>query len=49
LGEYEFDVNDSAVITAEMSNGAIGVIHTTRYATGYDGCMFSFRRNREAC
>ena len=39
IGEYEFDVNDSAVITAEMSNGAIGVIHTSRYATGYQNAL----------
>jgi len=32
IGEYTLDANDSAVITAEFSNGAIGSIHTTRWA-----------------
>ena len=32
IGEYKLDANDSAVITAEFSNGAIGTIHTTRWA-----------------
>lgn len=32
IGEYELDANDSAVITAEFSNGALGTIHTTRWA-----------------
>jgi len=32
IGEYEFDVNDSAIITAEFTNGALGTIHTTRWA-----------------
>lgn len=34
IGPYRFDANDSAVINAEMKSGAIGVIHTTRWATG---------------
>lgn len=32
IGEYTLDANDSAVITAEFANGALGSIHTTRTA-----------------
>ena len=32
---YRLDANDSAVINLELKNGAMGVIHTTRWATGY--------------
>jgi len=35
LGQYVLDANDSAVITLELANGALGVIHTSRWATGY--------------
>lgn len=35
ISEYEFDANDSAIISVEFASGAIGTIHTTRYATGY--------------
>jgi predicted dehydrogenase len=31
---YKLDVNDSVAVTAEFSNGALGVIHMSRYATG---------------
>jgi predicted dehydrogenase len=31
---YQLDVNDSVAMTAEFSNGALGVIHMSRYATG---------------
>jgi predicted dehydrogenase len=34
LGEYVLDANDSAVITVELAGGAIGTVHTTRWATG---------------
>ncbi len=34
IGGYSLDVNDSVGITAEFSNGALGVIHMSRYATG---------------
>lgn len=39
-GEYRLDANDSAVITAEMKNGALGTIHTTRWATGHANSLF---------
>ena len=32
---YRLDANDSAVISLELANGALGTIHTTRWATGY--------------
>jgi predicted dehydrogenase len=32
VGEYELDANDTAIITAEFTNGALGTIHTTRWA-----------------
>ncbi len=34
IGAYRLDANDSAAVTAEMSNGALAVIHMTRFATG---------------
>jgi len=34
IGDYTLDANDSAVIHAEMANGALGVVHTSRWATG---------------
>jgi len=34
IGEYVLDANDTAVITAEFANGAVGTVHTTRWAVG---------------
>ena len=34
VGPYRLDVNDSVAMTVEMGNGALGVVHMTRYATG---------------
>ncbi|WP_019998021.1 Gfo/Idh/MocA family protein [Aureimonas ureilytica] len=34
IGAYKLDVNDSVAMTVEMSNGALGVVHMSRYATG---------------
>lgn len=34
IGKYKLDANDSAVIQAEMKNGALGVVHASRWATG---------------
>ena len=39
IGKYVFDANDSAVITAEMKNGAIGTVHTTRWASGHQNSL----------
>ncbi|MBC8129427.1 MAG: Gfo/Idh/MocA family oxidoreductase, partial [Rhizobiaceae bacterium] len=34
IGAYRLDVNDSVALTVELSNGALGVVHMTRFATG---------------
>lgn len=34
IGDYTLDANDSALIHARFANGAMGSIHTTRWATG---------------
>ena len=39
IGQYTLDANDSAVITLEMAGGALGTIHTSRWATGYKNCL----------
>ena len=39
VGEYPLDANDSAVITAEFANGALGSFRTTRWATGHDNSI----------
>jgi predicted dehydrogenase len=35
VGEYRLDANDSAVISIEFANGALGVIHTSRWVGGH--------------
>jgi predicted dehydrogenase len=35
VGEYVLDANDSAVLCIEFKNGALGTIHTTRWAGGH--------------
>ena len=40
IGEYHLDANDSCVINLEMSNGALGVVHMSRYQTGYMNDLF---------
>jgi predicted dehydrogenase len=35
IGEYLLDANDSFVMSVEFDNGALGVIHASRMATGY--------------
>ncbi len=37
---YTLDANDSAVIQCELANGALGVIHTSRWATGKANSVF---------
>jgi predicted dehydrogenase len=39
IGEYKLDANDSATMTVEFSNGALGVIHASRFMTGYANDM----------
>ena len=40
LGEYPLDANDSAIMQVEFANGALGVIHTTRWATGHANSLY---------
>jgi predicted dehydrogenase len=35
IGEYPLDANDSMVMSATFANGALGVIHASRFMTGY--------------
>jgi predicted dehydrogenase len=35
IGEYELDANDSFTMAVDFENGALGVIHATRWATGH--------------
>ncbi|RWB92868.1 MAG: Gfo/Idh/MocA family oxidoreductase [Mesorhizobium sp.] len=35
IGEYDLDANDSLTMTVELKNGAMGVMHASRWATGY--------------
>jgi len=35
IGPYRMDVNDSVAMTVEFGNGALGVIHMSRFATGH--------------
>ena len=35
IGPYVLDANDSVVTTVRFKNGAIGTLHTTRWATGH--------------
>ncbi len=35
IGDYVLDANDSFIVSAEFSNGAIGVIHSSRWASGH--------------
>jgi predicted dehydrogenase len=36
IGDYVLDANDSASLSVEFGNGALGVIHASRFMTGYD-------------
>lgn len=35
IGEYVLDANDSFAMSVGFSNGAVGVVHASRYATGH--------------
>ena len=35
IGEYELDANDSFTMTVSFTNGALGVVHSSRWATGH--------------
>lgn len=39
IGEYVLDATDSAVLNVEFGNGALGVIHLTRWASGYPNSL----------
>lgn len=34
IGDYRLDANDSCAMTVDFSNGALGVVHMSRFATG---------------
>ena len=40
VGKYVLDANDSAAICAEFANGALGVLHTTRWCAGRPNRLF---------
>ncbi|MDD5139794.1 MAG: Gfo/Idh/MocA family oxidoreductase [Verrucomicrobiales bacterium] len=40
IGKYRLDANDSAVMTVEFANGALGVIHTSRWVGGHANRLF---------
>jgi predicted dehydrogenase len=40
IGKYKLEANDSAVITVEFANGALGSIQTTRWMTGHLNRLF---------
>jgi predicted dehydrogenase len=35
IGEYQLDANDSFTMTVSFTNGALGVVHSSRWATGH--------------
>jgi predicted dehydrogenase len=35
IGEYDLDANDSFTMSVEFNNGALGVVHASRWATGH--------------
>jgi predicted dehydrogenase len=35
IGEYTLDANDSFAMSVDFANGALGVVHATRWATGH--------------
>jgi len=35
IGDYQLDANDSFAMTMDFSNGAFGVVHASRWATGH--------------
>ncbi len=40
IGKYKLDANDSAVMTVEFANGALGSIQTTRWMPGHINRLF---------
>jgi predicted dehydrogenase len=39
IGDYVLDANDSAIMSVSFGNGALGVIHCSRFMTGYDNVL----------
>ena len=39
IGKYDLDANDSASMTVEFENGAMGIIHASRFMTGYGNTL----------
>ena len=39
IGDYTLDANDSAVMSLTFANGALGVIHASRFMTGYGNTL----------
>jgi predicted dehydrogenase len=39
IGDYVLDANDSASMQVEFANGALGVIHASRFMTGYGNVL----------
>ncbi len=35
IGDYDLDANDSFAMTVDFTNGALGVVHASRWATGH--------------
>eukprot|EP01037_Dinobryon_pediforme_P011061 gene11061-11144_t len=35
IGEYDLDANDSFTVAVDFANGALGVVHASRWATGH--------------
>lgn len=35
IGEYDLDANDSFTMSVDFANGALGVVHASRWATGH--------------
>jgi predicted dehydrogenase len=40
IGEYVLDANDSAVLNVEFANGALGIIHTSRWIGGHQNRLY---------
>lgn len=39
IGDYVLDANDSAVMSLTLANGALGVVHASRFMTGYSNTL----------
>lgn len=46
LGDYQFDANDSMIATVDFTHGAFGVMHATRWASGFKNTL-KFRLHGE--